>query len=140
MTTEDVPEARVHDSELEFEADLVYKHNGRPFSGVGYEETNEGGLSEINYRNGLQDGPARDRYPSGRIKGESYFRENILHGRSRDFDENGNVTQESVYEYGIMVSWVRRDADDNTLETFKIGSSDPAFELLARYREDKRWS
>jgi hypothetical protein len=51
---------RVPDSELDFDEDSFCTYNGVPFTGVGYEVVPDRGLSEVTYREGLQEGPARD--------------------------------------------------------------------------------
>ncbi|WP_322756558.1 hypothetical protein [Frankia sp. Cas3] len=131
--------ARVEDSELDFDEDLIYTYRGVLFTGIGYEEVSGHGLSEISYRQGMQAGPARDWYPSGVLKGESYFRENVLHGPLREFDEDGNVRFEAVYEYGILVSSLRSDGSGAVVEFSEISGDSPNFSLLERYRRERAW-
>lgn len=54
------PEARVPDDKLDFDSDLIYYYEGRPFTGTGYSQDPGHGLSEISYVNGLQEGVSRD--------------------------------------------------------------------------------
>ncbi|WP_239311924.1 MULTISPECIES: toxin-antitoxin system YwqK family antitoxin [unclassified Frankia] len=131
--------ARVEDSELDFDEDLIYTYRGVLFTGIGYEEVPGHGFSEISYRQGMQAGPARDWYPSGALKGESYFWENVLHGPLREFDEDGNVQFEAVYEYGILVSSLRSDASGAVVESSEISDESPNFSLLERYRRERAW-
>ncbi|WP_250290208.1 hypothetical protein [Frankia sp. CiP1_Cm_nod1] len=130
---------RVPDAELDFDENMVYTHRGALFTGIGYEEVPGRGISEIGYRRGLQERPARDWYPSGKIKGESYFRENVPHGAFREFDEGGNLRFDAVYEYGILVSSVRTDHSGAIIESFEIDSSNSNFLLLERLRREKSW-
>jgi antitoxin component YwqK of YwqJK toxin-antitoxin module len=134
-----VTEARIPDSELEFDNDLTYTANGELFTGIGYEDVPGRGLSEVSYRDGLQDGPARDYYPSGRLKGESHHRENTLHGVSRDFDPEGNLLNESLYEYGILVRSTQWDSSGRVLEEKAIDPDSPNYRLLERHRREKKW-
>lgn len=70
----------VPDSELDHDEELVYTHHRQRFTVIGFEDAPGGGVSEISYRDGMQDGVARDWYPSGALKGEAQFRENVQHG------------------------------------------------------------
>jgi hypothetical protein len=130
---------RLPDAALDFDSNLVSSVDGLPFTGVGYEDVPSRGLSEVTYRNGLQDGPARDWYPSGALKGESQFRENVLHGVLRELGPDGTVLLESRYEYGILISSVQRDVSGNVIESFEIDRAWANFALLERCRREKAW-
>jgi antitoxin component YwqK of YwqJK toxin-antitoxin module len=125
---------RVPDSELDYDADLTYTHGGVLFTGIAYEEIPGGGISEVSYRNGMQDGVSRDWYPSGALKGEASYRENVQHGPMREYDEQGVLVHEAVYEFGILISSVKRDASGQVLESFEIDEGNPNFALLERFR------
>jgi hypothetical protein len=139
MMAVDEPMARVPDSELDFDEELIYRHNGILFTGIGYDEMPGKGLSEVSYRDGMQDGVARDWYPSGKVKGESHFRENSLHGLKREFDDSGNLISESVYEYDILVNFVKRDASGQVIDSFHIDVDSSNYARLERLRCDKGW-
>lgn len=130
---------RVPDSELDFDDELFYRWRGAPFTGIGYDDIPGGGLSEINYRYGVQEGPARDWYPSGALKGESYFRENVPHGISREYAENGTLVMESFHEYGILVERRERDASGELVTTFVVSPDSKTHATLERYRREKGW-
>jgi hypothetical protein len=68
--------ARVPDDQLHYDENLIYTYRGERFTGVGYEDVPGRGLEEISYVDGLQEGPARDWYPSGQLRGETMFRAN----------------------------------------------------------------
>jgi hypothetical protein len=131
--------ARVPDSELDFDDELIYRWRGSLFTGIGYEDVPGVGLSEISYRYGMQDGLARDWYPSGAIKGESHFHDNVLHGTVREYDENGILLKESYHEYGILVERGERSANGEMVRTFRLDPGDHAYNLLERYRREKGW-
>jgi antitoxin component YwqK of YwqJK toxin-antitoxin module len=133
------PEARIPDSELEFDDELIYRWHGSLFTGVGYEDVPGVGLSEISYRCGVQEGPARDWYPSGVLKAESHFHDNVLHGITREYAENGILTKESFQEYGILVNRRERDENGDMIPTFALDPADQAYNLLERYRREKGW-
>ncbi|HUZ39634.1 MAG TPA: hypothetical protein VMV17_25205 [Streptosporangiaceae bacterium] len=130
---------RVPDSELDFDNELIYRWRGQLFTGIGYDDTSEAGLSEISYRDGLQDGPGRDWFPSGGLKAESWYLENTLHGFSREFNEDQVMVSEEIYEYGILVRRTRWDDAGSEVESWNIDPGGPGFARLQRYRAEKRW-
>lgn len=130
---------RVPDSELEFDAELTYRWRGQPYTGIGYDDTSTSGVSEISYRDGRQHGPARDWYPSGILKAQTYFRENTVHGVACEYNPDGTVTSETVYEYGIKIRRLERDARGSMHQTYRLSPDDPLHTLLERYRSDRGW-
>ena len=60
----------VPESELYIDQDMAYTSDGVPFTGIAYELIPGRWRSEVTYRDGMQDGVARDWYPSGQPKGE----------------------------------------------------------------------
>ena len=130
---------RVPDSELDFDSELVCTSAGEPFTGIAFEETSDGGHSEITYRDGMQDGPATDWYPSGRLKGESSYVRNVLHGSSREFDADGRLVCHSLYEYGILVRVERVDQMGRLSLVEEVGSDGVNARLLEKYRREKNW-
>jgi hypothetical protein len=139
MTSNPGP-TRVPDSELEFDEDPVYKWRGQIFTGIGFENTRDGGLSEISYLYGAQEGIARDWYPSGALKGESNYHDNVLHGITREFAEDGRIMTESRYEYGILVERRERTAEDRLVTIFTIDPNGAAYDLLEHYRRERGWA
>jgi antitoxin component YwqK of YwqJK toxin-antitoxin module len=129
----------VPDSELDFDPDLIFTHNGELFTGISYEENPEIGRCEISYRDGMQAGWARDWYPSKVLKSESYYVRGVPHGPSRDFDSSGSLSIESNYEYGIRVLTRHFNSEGQVTATEEIDPNDGAFELLERYRVERRW-
>lgn len=130
---------RVPDDELDFDEELIYRHHGTRFTGIGYDHGPDGVLSEISYRDGRQDGQAHDYYPSGALRGISDYRQNSLHGRVREFDEDGNLLLESVYEYGILIRTLCHDQSGALIETFRIDEDSPNYALLQKYRRERDW-
>jgi hypothetical protein len=133
------PGLRVPDSELDYDDDLTYRWHGELFTGVGFAEGKDRAKSEVSYRYGVQDGPARDWYSSGVLKGETWFRENVQHGPVREFDQNGKLLVEESFEYGIKVSRSELTKDGELVETFRISPESSNFERLERYRREKGW-
>src|SRR5258708_17903846 len=135
----DRPAVRVPDSELEYDEELVYRWRGELFTGIGYDSTSPDGLSEVSYRYGAQEGPARDWYPSGALKGESQFRVGVPHGTPREWDEDGAVSTEAVFAYGILMSRSERGGDGQLRRVFLLAENNPNGRLLERFRREKGW-
>lgn len=130
----------VSDSDLEFDSDLIFRYRGELFTGVSYEQRPNLGRSEIAYRNGMQEGYARDWYPSNMLKSESFYMQGTLHGTSREFDPDGRLLTEIEYEYGIVVVAREYDSDGRVVAVEEIDPSDYNFGLLERFRSQYRWS
>jgi hypothetical protein len=130
---------RVPDSELEYDEELIYAWRGELFTGIGFAEGEDGAVSEISYRYGAQDGPARDWYSPGVLKGEAWFHENVQHGPVREYDQGGNLIIAESFEYGIKVSRSERGKGGDLVETFRIDPESDNFERLERYRREKGW-
>jgi hypothetical protein len=135
----DKKEARVPDSELDFDEELTYTWHGELFTGVGFEEMPGGGLSEVSYKYGIQEGPAVDWYPAGGVRGESHFQENVLHGKMREYTEDGALSSESSYEYGILVERRDRNANGDIVTSFTIDPESEVYSMLERYRRERGW-
>ncbi|MGW4929150.1 toxin-antitoxin system YwqK family antitoxin [Agromyces sp. NPDC004153] len=110
-----------------------------PFSGTVFEESPLLGRSEITYRDGLEEGPARDWYPSGVLKAEAQFVEGTLHGMAREYRPDGVLAEESTYEYGVRIFHRVLAPDGSVVETEEL--EDGCFEarLVARRRSELGW-
>lgn len=125
---------RVHDSELDYDPDLIYTYKGSLFTGVGYDEDPRSGLSEISYVEGRQEGPSRDWYPSGRLGGETEYKSNARHGFHREFREDGTLVLEELYEHGVRLSSRSFDEGGLLVESYRISEDSEIYRRLQRYR------
>jgi hypothetical protein len=130
------PIARVPDAEVDFDPDLTYRYRGELFTGIGYEETN-GALSEIQYAMGRQQGVARDWTSTGQLLAEAHYYDSTLCGWDRRFDSRGQVTEERLFEYGIVTR--RKQHNPERTSTWTIAEGDDLNPLLQRYRAQFRW-
>jgi antitoxin component YwqK of YwqJK toxin-antitoxin module len=137
MTAQENPaEAlRIPDALLDYNEELTYTYKGELFTGVGYEDVPGQGLSEISYVGGAQEGPSRDWYPSGQLKGETMYRANARHGHNREFREDGSLSLEEIYEYGVLVRSSTFDEQGRVIESYEISEDHPNFAYLERLRE-----
>jgi hypothetical protein len=124
---------------LDYDGELFFTYRGEAFTGVAYEEEPGRWMSEVSYRNGLQDGIGRDWYPSGILKSESWYRENTLHGFSREYSEDGVKVLEKIYEYGILVRRSTWDHAGRETESWNIDPGGKSFARLQWYRTEKQW-
>lgn len=129
----------VRDSALDYGSDLVFTLEGEPFTGIAFEESAALGRSEVSYRRGVQDGPARDWYPSGVLKGESHFVDGVLHGASTEFDEVGRLVAEAHHEYGICTVARRFGPNGSLIATEELDPASEAVRLLGRLRSEHGW-
>src|SRR5260221_2689943 len=100
MTRQSEPQhVRVPDDQLDYDENLIFMYQGERFTGVGYEDVPGRGLEEISYVYGLQEGPAREWYPSGQLRRGTSFCDNALNMNDREDREDGTLESESVYAY-----------------------------------------
>src|ERR1044072_575126 len=136
MTIDRESVIRVPDAELEYDADYVYRIAGAPFTGIAYDDAPGRGRSEVSFRDGLQEGPARHWYPSGQLRAESNIKDNVLHGRVMELTEDGRLVFDARYEHGIVMSSVRRDAAGRVVERFEIDPEGPNYAWLQQLRRE----
>ena len=128
------PQVRVPDVELDYDADLVFMYKGKRFTGVSYDDNSFHGLTEISFVDGLQEGPEREWYLSGRLKSETMFRADIRHGHDREYREDGTLASETIYEYGVRVRARTFAEDGSVVDSFDLSEESPDFELLQSRR------
>jgi len=81
----------------------IYHHNGKPFSGVVLEYYGEVLDGEIEYVNGYQEGAERNYYKNGSLESELMLKDNKLHGVCSEWDEEGNLITQTVWENGVKI-------------------------------------
>lgn len=130
---------RVAEDDLDFDDNHRYVWEGEPFTGIGYEEQGGQLISEAEYRDGYQDGPSREWYPSGVVKSEKAYRYSTAHGVFSSYDEEGHLKERKLLEYGIPV-WSESFAADGSLqERTDIDETDSRYQLLQKYRRERAW-
>lgn len=129
----------VLDDELDFESDLVFMWKGLPFTGIGYDESPELGRSEVTYLHGIQTGPARDWYPSGVLRGESYFVEGTFHVTFREYDSTDALVEETRYEYGVRLFSRFFGLGGNAIEWVELDPDSYHVDVLRRSRRESNW-
>lgn len=74
----------------------------------------------------LKQGPWKDFYPDGKIKAESNYVDDLLHGYYKEYDEKGNLVLTTLYDKGAIV---QSAADDET-EIEIVNKYDDAGKLI----------
>jgi antitoxin component YwqK of YwqJK toxin-antitoxin module len=130
--------SRVNTDDIEFTDDYRYMWNGLPFSGIGFDAGEDGTLlSEMEFREGILDGMARDFYPSGCVKSESQYRNNTLDGTVREWSQEGILQRVETYERGICIRRQVRDESGQLTLNYELDENDPQFELLQMLRRTR---
>jgi len=93
---------RVPDDDLDYGPDLVFTYKRVPFSGISYEKGSSG-LTELEYRDGLQHGRSAEWDDAGVLRWEGEYRESLRHGTFREYDGRGRLVSEALYEYGVLI-------------------------------------
>ena len=131
------PSRKVPYDDLDYDAELTYTYQGHPYTGVAFEDVPGKWYTEIDFKDGMQTGWAREWLPSGALKSEAEYRYNVLHGESREFDDDGHLRSRKQYEYGIRVRQEEIDPEGRVLREWEIGPDDSLYDLLIHYREQE---
>jgi antitoxin component YwqK of YwqJK toxin-antitoxin module len=125
---------RVATELLDFDDEQIFHYEGVPFTGIAVEDEPGIGASEVPYVSGLQEGTARDWYPSGELRKEATFLRGVAHGRVSEYRADGSLESMKVYEYGVLLQASVSDSDGNITNTFTLSEDSPNFAILQRFR------
>jgi antitoxin component YwqK of YwqJK toxin-antitoxin module len=125
----DLPRVELDELELVVRDDGYYFHwNGQPFTGIAIESFPEGPLqSETYYADGIENGPRRAWYPSGKLMEEANLWYGGIHGHERTWDEQGRLRSEKLGEFGITLSEKRWDEEGRLVNDWHISPSDTLY-------------
>lgn len=116
--------------------DVFYR--GRLFTGIAVEENRDTGklVGQICYLDGRMHGPSRAWYPTGLMQQEEYFRNGARHGSFREWDEQGGLIVEEVWEYYVPIMRRRWSPDGSLVREVLLvegsGTKNRWMELRAR--------
>ena len=111
---------RINIDDTETDSDGSTLYEAKPYTGEVIETDRDGNLIYLNtYTMGWDDGPYREWYAGGGLKGEGRTRLGIPVGIWRAWHENGQLAEESVYDDEGSGKRLRRRvwAEDGTLTT-----------------------
>lgn len=82
---------------------IILYYQGRPFTGIIEEFSNGILIGESEFTNGHLGGVQREYYPSGTIKEEYFIHFNKVEGSFKEWDENGNLINETFWKNGEQI-------------------------------------
>ena len=126
---------RVNVDNIDFGNDYVYRFEGEPFTGIGFELDEAGRLiGEMEFREDMTAGYSREWNSDGTLIAENSLMNNTKHGPQREWSEAGLLVTEEEFQYGFCVR--RRRWDDNGKLTvdYEIDPRSPQHELLESTR------
>ncbi len=122
---------RVPMEEILEDEELLARLDGELFTGVAFEKNGPYGIaSELTYVDGLQEGLARDCYPSGQIKAIARYRGGVQNGEEKEWYSDGSRKLEAIYEFGILLEKRVWSVDGTKTEDYVLGKDDPLQETL----------
>lgn len=130
---------RVDIGEIEFHDNWSFTLNGNPFTGIACEHDSNGNLlSEIQFANGMKEGPSVEYFPSGRKAEEDNYHQNTLDGESRSWSDRGLLLKRTVYESGYTLECDEWDESGKLVKSYRLAPEDPLYELLNLNRQAKK--
>ena len=132
---------RVERRAVSFETEGVgpngnWLYQGRPFTGVAYTLAPDGTVdSEQEFRDGLRWGGSWEKYRSGQMYSEATFHRDALHGRAREWHEDGLLAEDGEYEYGYAMWKKKWSPGGELIEDYRLSESSPAFRSLQQLRQ-----
>lgn len=122
--------------DLDYSNDCVYLLQGKPFSGVGVQRTDNGSLvCEVPFSDGKEHGVAREYFPSGKVKSETPYFRGVAHGVEREWHENGRLKTENHNEFGILMEATKWSVDGVVEEHFVRDPKDEFAKVASQRRE-----
>jgi antitoxin component YwqK of YwqJK toxin-antitoxin module len=130
---------RVPSSELTPDSDCndgVYYHDGKPFTGISFSLHRNGSIrSETEFRDGLEWGISKSCYPSGALAKDIGVARGGLHGRKREWRENGQLALDEQWELGICLRRQKWNEQGELEVDFTLQPGDQMFEMLQSLRK-----
>lgn len=120
--------------ELEYPGDGLYYLNSIPFTGRAAYRNNGWSESEDDYVDGLLSGWTREWYGPSKIKLEAECEFGGYHGKCKEWHENGVVSCDARYEFGIRVEGTYWDSSGRQTERYRIPEGTPEHDLLEGFR------
>lgn len=100
---------RVEITELESHNFGPAEHQGVPFTGTAFEVDDHGTIiAEVDYKDGIEDGPSREWYADGSLRAEGTNRNGIPVGEYREWHPGGLLAEETRFNDEGKHIYVRR--------------------------------
>lgn len=115
---------------------VTYLWEGKPFTGIAFEEDTEGDLiSETSYVNGIQDGFEKRWFSEDRQESYCEIKFNRPHGAFVYWYPSGKIKLEGKSELGSVLFSRKYDETGNLIEEYKIEDNPKHLEDLERERK-----
>lgn len=106
---------RINIDETDFDDDLRYFHQGKPFTGEAIETAPTGELIALTtFRNGIEDGPHLGWYRDGSRRSETTVVNGKAVGISRKWYPNGQIAEEVEFDENGEMVMLRRWNEDGS--------------------------
>lgn len=130
---------RIHYDLLDFDFQTQqHTLNGFPFTGIAYENLNDGCMEETTIIDGKHNGIMWNWYGSGQLKSERHVLANASHGVYWEWYENGEMRLEAIYEFGIKTREVSWNEKGKIISQYVIDENNEHYNNLKIYRRNRR--
>lgn len=113
-------------------------YEGKPFTGVAFENISDGGYTEVVFLGGLMNGLSREWYPNGNQRDEAFMFANVRHGKYWEWYESGKIHLDRTYEFGIKVNETEWDESGRVVSTFTLKLDSASYKSLEISRQKYR--
>jgi len=123
--------------QLDEDEDEFVTLNGKPFTGVAFEDTHGGGVSELHYvEGGLRYGV--DKAPNGTPLESTEYQLNAKHGVELVHGPDGRVRARMTYEFGMPTRREEVGTSGGLEQVWAISPADPRYSMLQLLRRLKK--
>ena len=125
--------------DLEYQPDGVFLYNGKPFSGIAYEN-DDAGLRKcvIAFVDGREHGAAQSFFKDGKLKTETLYDKGRKHGIERAWFDDGNLKIENLFEYGVLMKSKEWLANGVMEKDYARAATDNLYKLVLKERNKTR--
>jgi antitoxin component YwqK of YwqJK toxin-antitoxin module len=113
----------------------IYYQNGKPYTGLVYEELQ--GRIDLEYEvvNGVKQGVEIEYYPNGRVQSISHYVNNVLNGLLVNYYESGIIEEKAMFEKGVCIHSTAYDEAGQITEENTISEESPEYSWLTYLRQ-----
>lgn len=130
---------RIHYDDLEYDYENALEaFEGKPFTGVAFDEGPAGGRHEVEFVDGLKNGVAREWAPDGTLIRERLLRGDALDGMSREWFPSGVLRKEGLYESGLCLREKEWDEEGRLVRDYALSADDRAHKTLELIRARRK--
>jgi hypothetical protein len=128
---------RVSYEDLDYDG-AVSTFEGKPFTGVAFEEDEDGSLAEDQFAEGLASGLSRKWSLQRQLIEERQLLGGALHGTVREWSTHGLLLRHATYESGICLTDRRWNEAGELINDYQLPADHPYQNTLKLMRGMKR--